>query len=143
MEDSLATDGRELVRQLLADHLDLRAVRETRLGDVADSDGVGHRAVEAGHCRPLTTVFGAVTVTRLAYRSKGQPNLHPADATLNLPAERHSHGLRGLAAVEAARGSYDEAAAAIVRATGVRVGKRLKTARVLPAGARSARELFP
>jgi len=50
--------------------------------------------------------------------------LHPADAVLNLPAEKHSHGLRALAAVEAARGSFDAAAAAIERATTVRVGKR-------------------
>jgi hypothetical protein len=43
---------------------------------------------------------------------------------LNLPAEKHSHGLRRLAAVEAARGSFDDAAAATERATGVRLGKR-------------------
>ena len=43
---------------------------------------------------------------------------------LNLPAERHSHGLRRLAAVEATRGSFDAAVAAIERATGVRVGQR-------------------
>jgi hypothetical protein len=43
---------------------------------------------------------------------------------LNLPVERHSHGLRALAAVEATRGSYTEAAAAITRGTGVSLGKR-------------------
>jgi hypothetical protein len=43
---------------------------------------------------------------------------------LNLPAEVHSHGLRHMAAVEAARGSFEAAAQAIGRATGVRVGKR-------------------
>jgi hypothetical protein len=70
------------------------------------------------------TIFGAVAVNRLAYRAKGQENLHLADAALNLPEELHSHGLRELAAIEATRGSYEEAQAAICRATGVELGKR-------------------
>ncbi len=63
-------------------------------------------------------------MNRLAYRANGRANLHPADAVLNLPAERHSHGLRQLGALEASRGSYAEAAAAIARASGVVLGKR-------------------
>ena len=47
-----------------------------------------------------------------------------ADAGLNLPAEKHSHGLRRLAAVEACRGSFDDATNAIARVTGQTVGKR-------------------
>lgn len=43
---------------------------------------------------------------------------------MNLPVEKHSHGLRRLAALEAARGSFEQAAVAIERATGVRLGKR-------------------
>jgi hypothetical protein len=43
---------------------------------------------------------------------------------LNLPVEKHSHGLRRLAALEAARGSYADTAAAIERVTGVRLGRR-------------------
>ena len=42
----------------------------------------------------------------------------------NLPVEKHSHGLRRLTAVEAARGSFTDAAAAIERATTVSIGKR-------------------
>jgi hypothetical protein len=51
-------------------------------------------------------------------------NLYPADAVLNLPVGRHSTGLKRLAAVEAARGSFADAREAIERATGVRLGKR-------------------
>jgi len=91
---------------------------------VVDAQGRAHNAVEPGHRRRLETVFGEVTVSRLAYRAKGTANLHVADAALNLPAERHSHGLRRVAAIEATRGSYDEASAAIARQTGVHVGKR-------------------
>jgi hypothetical protein len=79
---------------------------------------------ETAHSRPLATVFGPVTVSRMAYRAPGAPNVHPADAQLNLPEEKHSHGLRKLAAVESARGSHEDAAAAITRATGVTIGKR-------------------
>jgi hypothetical protein len=43
---------------------------------------------------------------------------------LNLPQERHSHGLRRLAAVEASRGSFDEATGALRGATGTDLGKR-------------------
>jgi hypothetical protein len=43
---------------------------------------------------------------------------------LNLPAERASHGLSKLAAIEAVRGSFDDAKAAIERVTGTRIGKR-------------------
>ena len=43
---------------------------------------------------------------------------------MNLPAEKHSHGLRQLAAIESSRGSFDAAVEAIDRGTGQRLGKR-------------------
>jgi hypothetical protein len=124
LEDHLQARGRELLRRLFQDHLDLRATREQRRTDVAGPDGVPRTRTETGHSRPLGTVFGPVTVTRMAYRAPGAPNVHPADAELNLPEEKHSHGLRRLGAVESARGSHQDAAAAISRATGVAIGKR-------------------
>lgn len=124
LEDQLDCRGRELLRRMLQDHLSLRAVTESRLEVVLDAEAVTHGAVESGHRRPLATVFGEVDVTRLAYRRRGHHNLYPADAALNLPTERHSHGLRRLAAAEASRGSFQEAAAALERATGQHLGKR-------------------
>ena len=106
LEERLDRDGRELLRRLLDDHLALRAVREQRLGSVVGEDEVPRGRVEREHRRVLGTVFGKVTVSRMAYRAPGRGNLHPADAALNLPVERHSHGLRKLAASEAARGSF-------------------------------------
>ncbi len=123
LEDRLETEGRELLRQLFQDHLRLRSQAEPHL-QVIGADGVRRGRLETGHSRELLTVFGGVQVSRLAYRAPQQPNLHPADAALNLPAERHSHGLRRLAAVEASRGSFEETAQAIVRTTGQTVGKR-------------------
>lgn len=124
LEERLVGEGRELVRTLLQDHLDLRAVREQRQEQVVDAGGVARTRVEGGHERGLATVFGQVTVARMAYRAPGARNLCPAGAVLSLPAEKHSHGLRRLAALESVRGSFVAAADAIERASGVRVGKR-------------------
>jgi hypothetical protein len=62
-------------------------------------------------------VFGQVTVSRLAYRQRGSENLYVADAELNLPEEKHSHGLRRLAAPAAPQGSFEDARDAIGRQT--------------------------
>ena len=43
---------------------------------------------------------------------------------MNLPVELHSHGLREISAIESARGSFEEAAGAVCRTTGVGFGKR-------------------
>ncbi len=124
LEAHLEAKGRELLRQLFQDQLDLRASNEVRIDVVVGAEGVGRGSVEADHERSLATVFGEVVVRRLAYRRRGQANLHPADAALNLPAEKHSHGLRRLAALEASRGSFDGAVEAIERSSGQALGKR-------------------
>ena len=124
LEERLDRDGRELLRRLLDDHLALRAVREEPFKQVVGDEGMVRCRVESGHTRSLETVFGTVSVERLAYRAPGVGNLHPADAALNLPVERHSHGLRKLAALEGNRGSFDDAVDAIERQTGQRLGKR-------------------
>lgn len=124
LESALEARGRELLRLMVQDHLDLRALREERLGDVRDGEHVPRTRVEAAHARALETVFGEVQVRRLAYRAAARGNLHPVDGVLNLPPERHSHGLSRLAAIESSRGSYDGAVEAVARATGQLLGKR-------------------
>ncbi len=124
LEDQLQERSRQLFCRLFQDHLDRRAQREQRLEMVCDAGGVHRPNVETGHRRGLATVFGEIAVTRLAYRHRGRPNLHPTDAALNLPDEKHSHGLRRLAAVEGSRGSFDDAIDAIERAVGQHVAKR-------------------
>ena len=163
LEERLQVHSRETYRLLLQGHLDERARRELRRAEVIGSDGVPRPRVENGHECGLTSVFGAVTVTRKAYRATpgataprpgpaqaegpapeqgparadrtadaaadrttdaAVRNLYPGDAVLNLPPMRASAGLSRLAAIEAARGSFEDARAAIDRATGVRLGKR-------------------
>ncbi len=100
-------------------------MRETRLAaPPVGADRVARTRVERGHGRRLVTLVGSVAVARLAYRAAGASNLNPADAGLNLPVGAHSHGLARLVALEAARGSFDDAGAVLERTTGVRVAKR-------------------
>ncbi|MCA1676750.1 MAG: hypothetical protein LC799_32775 [Actinobacteria bacterium] len=124
LEARLQAEGRELLRQLTQDHLDLRAARETRLEQVVGADEVGRGHVETGRTRGLATVFGPVTVRRSTYRAPGHASLHPADGVLNLPAEKYSHGLWRLAARDSARGCVADAADTIARISGQRLGNR-------------------
>ena len=124
LEEQLQDRGRELLRRLHQGQLDLLAAREQRREDVTGPDGITRTRAEKGHGKVMATVFGQVTVSRIAYRAPGAPNVHLVDEALNLPQEKQSHGLRKLAAIESARGSFEDAAAAITRATGVKTGKR-------------------
>jgi hypothetical protein len=129
LEDLLTERGREVQRQLLQDHLDLRAAREEQAArehrpPAAGADGITRSRLEAGHGRLLASLFGTVRVTRCAWRRPGAPNLYPADAALSLPACRRSHALARLAAVEAARGSFETAHAAVTGRCGPVMGKR-------------------
>jgi hypothetical protein len=124
LEEQLEARGREVLRLLLQDHLNARAAREQRQKGVTGPDGVARTRAEAGHTRPLATVSGPVTVCRIAYRAPGAGNVHPADAELNLPPGKHSHGLSRKVASGAARGSFGQVCAEVTRVTGSRLGKR-------------------
>ena len=95
LEDLLDERGREVIRQLLQDHFDLRAAREEqqargRRAPATGPDKITRTRLETGHGRLLATLFGTVRVTRCAWRKPGAPNWRPADAALSLPAGRHS-----------------------------------------------------
>ncbi len=124
LEDLLGSRMREVTRSLFQDHLNLRALTETRVAGVVDADGVERTRIERGRTRVLATVFGKVTATRIAYRGTGASDLHVADAVLNLPASMHSHGIAKLAAIAAARGSFAEATGRVNALTGAGVGHR-------------------
>jgi hypothetical protein len=48
LEEQAGARGRELTRLLYQDHLDLRAAREERRGDVTGPDGIRRTRVEKG-----------------------------------------------------------------------------------------------
>jgi hypothetical protein len=133
LEDLLTVEGRELMRQLLQDHLTLRGPGRTE-DRVVDRDGVAHTHVRV-HGRGLETVFGTVRVERAGYGGRGLESLHPLDAELNLPEARYSHGVRRRLATEAARGSFDAAVEAVATTTGAHVPKRQAEEEVVRAAA--------
>lgn len=94
LEEQLQARGREVLRLLLQDHQDLRAARERRREQVTGPDGIARTRAGAGHSRPLSSVFGQVTVSRVAYQSPGAPNVHSAGAELNLAAGQTGEALR-------------------------------------------------
>ena len=122
LEDVLNDRGRELLRRLLQAHLDARGPG-TAATAVKGADGI-ERDTEKSHDRGLATIFGDVRVKRVGYGAEGVESLHPLDAELNLPQELYSFGLRRRAAVEAAKGSFDETVESLARQTGTEVPKR-------------------
>jgi hypothetical protein len=123
LESLITAEGREIQRRLLQGHLDLRASEERVESSVRGADDV-ERTHHRQRSRGLLTVFGLVTALRMTYGARRHASLSPLDASLNLPEEIYSHGLRKLSAIEAARGSFDATVEAVERATGTRLPKR-------------------
>jgi hypothetical protein len=122
LEALLEQQGRELMRQLLQAHLDLRA-QATTTRPVVGADGVARTHARHG-TRPLETLLGTVEVTRAGHGARGHDTLFPVDAALNLPAERYSLGIRRRAAEEATKGAFDEAVRVLTAQSGAHVAKR-------------------
>jgi hypothetical protein len=123
LEQRLEREGREIMRKLFQDHLDLRAVREERLSEVVGSDG-GIRNHVRESSRGLVSILGRAFVSRLQYGQQELSSLFPADAPLNLPEERYSHGLRRVAAVPADTSSHEITKECIEMHTGGKVPPR-------------------
>jgi hypothetical protein len=123
MEEWLVREGRELQRLLLQQHCDLRAESERKLSQVHDAGGE-LRKRSRSRSRQLGSIFGPVTVWRLAYEADGAPALHLLDAGLNLPPAHYSYGVRRLVAGQAAKSSFDEVVAEVGDRTGSPVHKR-------------------
>jgi len=122
LERQLEGMGRELLRQLLQAHLELR-----QPGQAAEAvrDAAGAALVPTPvHGRSVESIFGAVEVTRTGYKAVGAPSLHPLDGALNLPPEKYSLEVRRRVAMEAAKGSFDEGMKTLEMDTGAHVPKR-------------------
>jgi hypothetical protein len=122
LEALCEAEGREWARLMLEEHLALRAALETRV-EVTGADGVVRTSACASE-RHLETLVGTVEVPRTAYQAPGSEDLHPMDASLNLPRERFSHGVRKLVAKEVARASFDEVVEMVHDWCGASIAKR-------------------
>ena len=134
LERMLESEGRELLRRLYQDYLDVRGPGPVE-GPVVGSDGV-ERTHARLHSRQLMSLFGEVKVDRLGYGAREATSLHPLDAALNLPDEKYSLEVRRRAADFVAKNSYDEAVDALAKTTGAPVPKR----QVEQLAARAARD---
>jgi hypothetical protein len=124
IEERVAGDGLEILRQLVQVHFDVRAEEEVRRESVTGSDGVVRKHRREGCKRSLETLFGDITVTRVGYSQRNTSSLFPLDGELNLPPKKYSHGLMRRSSQESIRGSFDEAVSSIEETTGGVVPKR-------------------
>ena len=122
LEALIESEGREILRQLLEDHIALRAGRFAT-ESITGSDGVlrSHRRLGARH---LTSIFGEVEIVRQGCHAPEQATLFPLDAELNLPPNSYSHGVERRLAALAGRMSFEAAAAELAATTGAKVPKR-------------------
>ncbi len=122
IEGYLEVEGRELMRLMFQEHLDLRTAAEQRV-PVVDSKGTERSSARTRE-RGLETVFGDVDFERLMYESSTGGALAPLDGLLNLPPDHYSHGVRRIVAKEVARASYDEVSELIRDYSGAKIAKR-------------------
>lgn len=122
LENLITVDGRELMRRLLEEHIQLRG-----LGNIGSSvngaDGIKrtHKRIRK---RVLITVFGEIVIERIGYSAQGESSIFPKDALLNLPLDSYSHGMRKLVAIETSKNSFDEVVDAVKQITGMTIPKR-------------------
>ena len=137
LEEVIAVEGRELMRQLLEDHLALRSHDESnseRVVPVAADRIHRERARDSERC--LRSVFGDVQVHRLSWIAPGAPGLRPMDAELNLTGDLYSIGVRRLVAQKAVRSSYDT----VIEELAGELGKPVPKRQVLELALRAAQD---
>jgi vacuolar-type H+-ATPase subunit H len=122
LENMITVEGRELLRRLFEEHINLRG-NGGIWNSIRGSDGVERTHKRTGK-RILISVFGGVAIERTGYSARGTSSLFPKDASLNLPNESYSHGIRKLIAREIAKSSFDEAIDTVKYMTGVSIPKR-------------------
>lgn len=124
LENLVDRDGREILRQLYQDHLDLRASREEKLAGIQGSDGKYRNHRRDGETKKLRVVFGDVEVTRISYEGRGMSSLKPLDAKLNLPGRLCSYGVQRHLVNHAIQMSFGATGEQMEGMTGVHVSKR-------------------
>jgi hypothetical protein len=118
----LATDGTELLRELMQGYFDRFAEKERRVR-VVGADGIERKEARASS-RQIETPVGEIEVKRLLYQAPGVDGIAPLDAALGLPDEKYTHELRRIVAEESSKASFDEVVELVEKRTGGSVPKR-------------------
>jgi len=124
IEKYIQQEGHELLRRLLQGHLDLRALQETRLYELANASGEKLIHCRENTQRTITSLFGEVKVTRKRYSQRKMKGVHPLDKSLNLGKDQFSDGVRLRLAEQINHSAYDHVAQQIAQTTGAQVAKR-------------------
>lgn len=122
---------REIARDVVQGHLDLRAIAEEPVR-VTGSDGIERNRPRSASKR-LRLLVGDVTVQRLLYQACGVDGLAPQDGALSLARDCFSMGVRRRVVEEAIRGSFDEVVERLASTTAAHVAKRQAEQLVLAA----------
>ena len=124
VETYINEQGNELLRRLFQGWLDKKSANEIQKSSITNANGELLSHVRKKTKRTLTTLFGAVKVSRLSYGKSKSKSIFPADAELNLPQDQYSDGLRNRAAKEVIKSSFDNAVESINETTGGSLPKR-------------------
>jgi len=123
VEVAIKADGMDILRRLFQDHIDLHSLREVKQPSIVGADEIErtHRRVSV---RSLESIFGGVTVPRLAYTFPGAAALHPLDAELNLPPGLFSFGVCRLVAKETASRPFEKVLESLHEMCAAHIAKR-------------------
>jgi hypothetical protein len=122
LESLIETEGREIQRLMLEEHIELRG--PGHIGESIEGSDEVVRSHKRVRSIGLKTIFGEIQIERTQYGKPGHTSLTPKEAMLNLPQNSYSHSLQRRLTLEVAKGSYDEAIASIEVQTSIRLPKR-------------------
>lgn len=124
VERYINKQGHEIMRRLLQGHLNLLATTEATYSLVTSETGQPLSHVRQQTQRTLLSQFGGVKVTRKGYSQRNTTSQFPLDEHLNLSQDCYSDGLRQQVALEALKGSFDNAVESIDTTTAGHIPKR-------------------
>lgn len=125
LECWLQANGHELMRLLMQETLDQKAVQEEQtIAPMQAADGELRTEIRSS-CRTLGTLFGEVAVHRKNLVKRGcSGGLRPLDAALNLPRGTYSFGVAKRLAFALASSSYTDAIDTIRSTTASGIARR-------------------
>jgi hypothetical protein len=126
IEEELFERSREINRKMLEAHMRARGQgnvgKAIEVVDEKDEPIVHtHRRVQERH---VSTLFGEISIERLAYHHPGEESIRPLDEQAQLPARSFSYAVQSMLVRRAAQSPFDEAVEATEKLTGLSISKR-------------------
>jgi hypothetical protein len=136
VEKTVETDGRELLRCALQEHVQKRGD-----GDVGDAIATQEPGSPVHlldrkrlDTRTLITLLGQIQIRRMGYYAQKQQAIHPLDEQMQLPRRCYSYELQRRVVKMAVLGPFDEAADIVLDTMGLRLPKRSVEEMLIDAG---------